>query len=84
MTDNEPDQWPVQIQALIQLKANVYVYRDHLNDEDNRRAWFTSCHNIEALVAQLGEQIEPSLRLCVIPAGPQAIAYLRQSEAVSA
>jgi nickel-dependent lactate racemase len=77
---HRPDQWQVQIQAQIQLKANVSVYSDHLSDEDIRRAWFAPCRSIEARIAELREQLGPLMRMCVIPEGPQTIAYLRQSE----
>src|SRR5688500_661006 len=54
------------------------VYCDHLSDEDIRRAWFEPCRSIEGLLEELREQFGPSMRLCVIPEGPQTIAYLRE------
>lgn len=72
----EQDQWQVQIQALIQLRANVLVYSDGLTDDQIRRALFTPCRNIEAAIADLVRQYGPELRLCVMPEGPQTIAYL--------
>lgn len=73
---NAQDQWQVQIQAMIQLRAEVYVYSDGLTDEQIRRALFTPCRNIEQTVAHLQEQYGPQARLCVIPDGPQTIVYL--------
>jgi nickel-dependent lactate racemase len=70
------DQWQVQIQALIQLKAQVFVRSDGLTDEQIQRALFTPCHDIEATVNQLLEQYGPQARICVMPEGPQTIAYL--------
>jgi nickel-dependent lactate racemase len=80
---HEPDQWQVQIQALIQLKAAVHVYSDHLSDEDIRRAWFRPCRNIEGLIADLRQQSGHVMRLCVIPEGPQTIAYLQESATIT-
>lgn len=75
---HKPDQWQVQIQALIQRKAEVHVYSDALSDEQIRRAWFTPCRSIEGLVVSLQQQYGPGMRLCVLPEGPQTIAYLRE------
>ncbi len=70
------DQWQVQIQATIQKKADVYVYSDGLSDEQIRRALFTPCRDIPATVNELVKKHGP--RVCVIPDGPQTIAYLQQ------
>jgi nickel-dependent lactate racemase len=73
----EQDQWQVQIQALIQLKAQVHVYSDGLSDEQIRSALFTPCSDIEQTVRRLAAKIGPGTRICVMPEGPQTIAYLR-------
>lgn len=74
------DQWQVQIQALIQLKARVLVYSDGLNDEQIRGALLEPCRDIEATVARLMREYGPETRLCVVPEGPQTIAYVRSPE----
>jgi len=74
---SEQDQWQVQIQAMIQLRAEVYVYSDGLTDEQIRRALFTPCRNIEQTVACLQEKYGSHVRICAIPDGPQTIAYLQ-------
>lgn len=71
------DQWQVQIQAQIQLHADVYVYSDGLSNEQIERALFKPCRSIEATVAQLLEKYGPQARICVLPEGPQTIAYLQ-------
>jgi len=76
---SEQDQWQVQIQAMIQLRAEVYVYSDGLTDEQIRRALFTPCRNIEQTVACLQEKYGSHVRICAIPDGPQTIAYVRPS-----
>jgi nickel-dependent lactate racemase len=71
------DQWQVQIQALIQLRAEVYVYSDGLSDEQIERALFTPCRNIEQTIAALQAKYGSHTCLCAIPEGPQTIAYLQ-------
>lgn len=73
---SEQDQWQVQIQAMIQLHADVYVYSDGLSDAQIERALFTPCRNIEATLAQLQARSATPLRICAMPEGPQTIAYL--------
>jgi nickel-dependent lactate racemase len=70
------DQWQVQIQAQIQLHADVYVYSAGLTDAQIERALFKPCRNIEQTVASLQEKHGPEARICVLPEGPQTIAYL--------
>ena len=73
------DQWQVQIQAQIQLKAEVHVYSDGLSDEQIQRALFLPCRSIEDTVAQLLTRYGPAARLCVMPDGPLTIPYVRQT-----
>ncbi len=68
------DQWQVQIQAMIQLHADVYVYSDNLSDGQIERALFTPCRNIEADVRTWQARYGP--RVCIMPEGPQTIAYV--------
>ncbi len=69
-----PDQWQVQVQSMVQAKADVYVYSQGLPAETIRKALFLPVENLpetlEALPAQYGE------RVCILPEGPQVIAYL--------
>ena len=75
---SEQDQWQVQIQALIQLKAEVYVYSDGLTDEQIRDALFIPCRDIEATVARLRERYGAEARVAVLPEGPQTVAYVQE------
>ena len=70
------DQWQVQIQAQVQLRADVYVYSDGLTDGQIEGALLIPCRDIEKLVLQLQEKYGPEARICVIPEGPQTIPYL--------
>ncbi len=71
------DQWQAQIQAQIQLKADVYVYSGYLTDEQIRMALFEPCHSIEQTVAELARRYGPSATICVLPEGPQTVPYVR-------
>jgi len=68
------DQWQVQVQAVIQQKADVHVYSDGLSETQIRRALFNPCADIPATLQCLVEKHGP--RVCVLPDGPLTIAYL--------
>jgi nickel-dependent lactate racemase len=73
---SQQDQWQVQIQAMIQLRAEVHVYSDGLTEAQISGALFTPCRSIEQTVVCLQDKYGPQTRLCAIPDGPQAIAYV--------
>jgi len=73
------DQWQVQIQATVQMHADVHVYSDGLSDEQISRALFTPCRDIEETVAALMRKYGANGRICVMPEGPQTIAYISKS-----
>jgi nickel-dependent lactate racemase len=70
------DQWQAQIQAMIQLKAEVYVYSGGLSDEQIRTALFHPCRDILATLSSLRQRYGPDTRICILPEGPQTIPYL--------
>jgi lactate racemase len=78
----EQDQWQVQIQANIQLRADVFVYSGGLTDDQIRAALFIPCHDIGQTITELITKYGPGSRICVIPEGPQTIAYLRSPEPI--
>lgn len=71
------DQWQAQIQARIQQKADVYVYTDHLSDQQIRNALLLPCADIAATVATLRQKYGHNARIAVVPDGPQTIPYLQ-------
>jgi len=75
----EQDQWAVQIQAMVQLRADVFVYSDRLTDEQIRQALLLPCRDIEGTVAALQSGYGQDARICVLPEGPQTIAYIDPS-----
>jgi nickel-dependent lactate racemase len=76
---SRPDQWQVQVQALIQMKAKVFVKSDCLSDRQIRAAHFEPIHDVAAAVDQALRSAGPNATLCVLPQGPQTIPYLSQS-----
>ncbi len=75
----EQDQWQAQIQALIQLKADVYVRSGGLSDDAIRGALLLPCRRIEATVDELIKKVGPGASICVMPEGPQTIPYVSAS-----
>ena len=72
----EQDQWQAQIQAQIQLKADVYVRSDNLTDQQIEAALLKPSHSIEATVSELLKKYGPEATICVLPEGPQTIPYV--------
>jgi nickel-dependent lactate racemase len=71
------DTWQIYYQALIQQKANVYLFSDKLEDETIRRALFNPVKDISRLTDELVKKIGAYAKICVLPEGPQTIPYLR-------
>ena len=71
----KPEQWQVQIQALIQRRARVLLHST-LPDEAVTRAWLTPCPDISATVRDLVREIGPQAGIAVLPQGPLTIPYL--------
>lgn len=70
------DQWQAQIQAQVQLKADVYLYSDNLRDEQIYAALLKPSRSIQETVKILVNKYGPESRLCIIPEGPQTVPYL--------
>ena len=75
----EQDQWQAHIQALIQLKADIYVRSDGLTDEQVRSALLLPCRRIEDTVSELLGKYGRGASICVMPEGPQTIPYVSES-----
>jgi nickel-dependent lactate racemase len=72
----EQDQWQAHIQALIQLKADIYVRSDGLTDEQIRAALLLPCQKIEDTISNLVAKFGRGASICVMPEGPQTIPYV--------
>lgn len=76
-TENRQDQWAGQIQARIQLKADVHLYSDYFDDDKTRAALLIPCNDIAATVDALRQTYGREARICVLPEGPQTVPYYR-------
>ena len=72
-----PDQWQVQIQAQVQMKATVMVKTEGLAPDAVRAAHFLPVDDVGAAVSDAMRRAGPAATLCVLPHGPQTIPYLR-------
>ena len=66
------DQWQAQIQAQIQLKADVYLKSGFLSEQQVRDAHLKSVDCIEDAIEDSGSVAS----ICVLPEGPQTIPYV--------
>ena len=69
------DTWQVYFQAMIQMKARVYLY-SKLDPQTVKSAHLEPVDNMDHLIAELVENYGPDTRICVLPEGPHTIPYL--------
>jgi lactate racemase len=69
----------VQIQAQVQLKADVLVRTSGLTDAEVRAAHFQPIDDVAAAVQAALQHAGPDATLCVLPQGPQTIPYIEGS-----
>jgi nickel-dependent lactate racemase len=74
---SRPDQWQVQIQAMIQLKAKVFVKAGSLSDAQIRAAHLEPVEDLEAAVEAAARNGGRRGSVCVLPNGPQTIPYCK-------
>jgi nickel-dependent lactate racemase len=70
------DQWQVQVQAIIQLKADCYLY-SRLDDETVRKAKLEPTDDPGRTLAEMMERFGPGASVAVLPYGPLTIPYVR-------
>ena len=73
---NVHDQWQVQLQAQIQMRANVCLKTRHLTPDQVRQAHLTPIESIEDTVADALRESGNGATVCVLPEGPQTIPYV--------
>ena len=71
-----PDQWELQVLGRVLSRARVALYSDYLSDEDTRAAHLLPVHDISALVDDECARLGDGAQVCVLPDGPQTIAYV--------
>jgi nickel-dependent lactate racemase len=74
-TREEPEQWQVIVQMVIQRRAEVLVYSG-LPDEKVLAAKLKPCHDIAQAVRDRLERAGDGARVAVLPQGPLTIPYL--------
>ena len=74
-TREEPEQWQVIVQMVIQRRADVLVYSG-LPDEKILAAKLTPCHDIGQAVRERLDRAGEGARVAVLPQGPLTIPYL--------
>ena len=72
-----PDQWQVQVQAQILVKARVLVKNSGLSAGAIRAAHFEPIDDVSGAVRDALRGAGAGATLCVLPQGPQTIPYLR-------
>jgi len=69
------DTWQVYFQAMIQMKADVYLYSS-LKKEHVEAAHLRPVEDMTSLISKLAEKYGPGCRICVLPEGPHTIPYI--------
>ncbi|MBW1845383.1 MAG: nickel-dependent lactate racemase [Deltaproteobacteria bacterium] len=71
-----PDQWQVQVQALVQMRAQVYLKSAGLNADDLEQAHLLPADDVSEMTLRLLHAAGDGARLCVLPQGPQTIPFV--------
>jgi lactate racemase len=74
------DQWEAQIQARIQLKADVFVYSDHLSNDQITSVLLIPALSVEKTLAKLTRKYGTHAKICILPEGPQTVPYIEQAD----
>jgi lactate racemase len=74
-----PDQWQIQIQAMIQSKHDVIMHTSYLTDADLAAAHLAQASDVGEAVMTALRRTGGRARLCVLPEGPQTIPYVDTS-----
>jgi nickel-dependent lactate racemase len=70
------DQWQAQIQAQVQLKADVYVYSTNLDEESLHRALLRKSRSVEGTLEILLAKYGSNASIGVLPRGPMTLPYI--------
>jgi nickel-dependent lactate racemase len=74
------DQWQAQSQALVQRRAEVYLYSS-LDPAVVRAAMIEPIESVEAALARLLDRYGPQARVAVLPEGPQTVPFVAEAVA---
>ncbi len=73
------DQWQVQIQAKLQMRAQVLLRSSFLTPDQVRAAHMEPIEDVAQAVDAALRKHGPDARVCVLPEGPQTVPYLTGS-----
>jgi nickel-dependent lactate racemase len=71
------DTWQIYYQALIQQKADVYLFSDQLDYGTIKKTLFNPVRDIGRLTDELVSRIGAEAKICIMPEWPQTIPYLK-------
>ncbi|MBW2391302.1 MAG: nickel-dependent lactate racemase [Deltaproteobacteria bacterium] len=71
-----PDQWQVQVQALVQRRATIYLKSDGLTPQQLAESHLLPADDVSETIRRTLAEAGDAARLCVLPQGPQTIPYL--------
>jgi nickel-dependent lactate racemase len=71
-----PDQWQVQVQALVQSRARVYLKSAGIGRDELAGAHLEPADDVAEVARRSIAEAGPGARLCVLPQGPLTIPYL--------
>ena len=71
-----PDQWQVQVQCRVLARARVLLHTSGLTPADLAAAHLEPAADVSATVRDELARLGPDATLCVLPEGPQTIAYV--------
>lgn len=77
---NHHDQWQVQLQAQIQLLADVHLKSSYLTTEQVRAAHLKPIDDLQTTLNETIKELGATARVCVLPMGPQTIPYVRNRQ----
>lgn len=71
------DQWQVQVQSMVQMRARLYLY-SMLSAQQVQDAKITPTTNIEQTIKDLLIEFGPEATIAVMPVGPLTIPYVKE------
>lgn len=80
---SRPDQWQVQVQALVQKRARVYLKSSGIEPAQLTAAHLEPADDIAEVARRSIAEAGPDARLCVLPQGPLTIPYLTADAATT-
>jgi nickel-dependent lactate racemase len=71
------DQWSAQLQAQIQLKADVYIHSGQLSEDQIASVLLKPATSVEKTLADLVRKYGKNAKICILPEGPQTVPYIQ-------